>query len=75
MPDEHKRPIYYYSIAEDPILILQAIREHHSESTYRTDQKGEGQLDKTVVSQTCVVDPTTENIMPSIGQNIPFIYP
>ena len=46
MSDEYKSPMYYYRIAEDPILVLQTKRGHHSESTYRTDDCGEIQADK-----------------------------
>ena len=35
-----------FSIAEDRILVLQTVREHHSGS-HRTDLSGEGQTDKT----------------------------
>ena len=46
MSDKYERPIYYYSIAEDLILVLQTIRDHDSEFKYRTDDCGERQADK-----------------------------
>ena len=56
MPDEYERPIYY-CIAEDPILsTTDNKRSPHIESNYRTDECGEGQTNKQVISQTRIVD-------------------
>ena len=46
MPDEFKRPMYYYSIAEDPILVLQTVRDHHTVSP-NTEQTNVGRDKRT----------------------------
>ena len=67
-----KTDVLLLVIAEEPILVLQTIREHHSGS-YRTDLSGEGQTDKTKDLPNTYSRSTAETIMNPIGHNAPVI--
>ena len=73
MPDEYKISMYYYSIAEDPILVLQTIRDHHtvSPTTELTNVGRDKRATKNL--PTCNVDQPLKPSCILFGQNISVI--